>query len=349
MEARPTLQDIADLVGVGKATVSLALRNHPKISTATRDRVKAAAEKLGYRPDPALSKIAAHRWRSREHPSDFVVAFITMRHPWTRSEPLVEMRLAAREHGARFGYVVEHFCLDDYSGAAQLSRVLLNRGIRGVLLGQLFCDDFLQQFQWDSFCCVSCQVGYVKPPVNLVLPDFHHAVVQAWQEAARAGAQRIGVALLGEMEAVDLFDKVSAVLYCQSRVTPDLPRLPVCHFPPSDRAPFAAWMETEQPDVVLGFNDGVYWWLREIGRLVPQEVGFVSLDTVPVRLTENLRLTGMDPDYSQIGRTALEQLDLLLRTNQQGIPARPLTVHVPYVWIAGDTLMRTPEPVAAAR
>ena len=78
MESRPTLQDIAKLAGVGKATVSLALRNDPKITAATRERVRVAAEQLHYRPDPALARIAAHRWRTREHPSDITVAFITM-------------------------------------------------------------------------------------------------------------------------------------------------------------------------------------------------------------------------------------------------------------------------------
>jgi hypothetical protein len=39
-----------------------------------------------------------------------------------------------------------------------------------------------------------------------------------------------------------------------------------------------------------------------------------------------------------IGRTSVEQLDLLLRANRSGIPARPLSVHVPSEWIVGETL-----------
>jgi hypothetical protein len=34
----------------------------------------------------------------------------------------------------------------------------------------------------------------------------------------------------------------------------------------------------------------------------------------------------------------VEQLDLLLRTNQHGIPTQPLSVHVPSDWIAGETM-----------
>ncbi|HRE82426.1 MAG TPA: helix-turn-helix domain-containing protein, partial [Opitutaceae bacterium] len=66
-----------------KATVSLALRNHPKIPEVTRQRLQRLAESLGYRPDPALARIAAHRWKTRDHPSEFVIAFVSCSHPWS--------------------------------------------------------------------------------------------------------------------------------------------------------------------------------------------------------------------------------------------------------------------------
>lgn len=42
----PTLQDIADVCDVTKTTVSLALRNHPCISEATRVKIVAAVDKV---------------------------------------------------------------------------------------------------------------------------------------------------------------------------------------------------------------------------------------------------------------------------------------------------------------
>ena len=66
MEKRPTLRDIAKDAGCTNATVSLALRESPRISPETRARVREVAAKLGYRPDPMLSALAAHRWK--RHP-----------------------------------------------------------------------------------------------------------------------------------------------------------------------------------------------------------------------------------------------------------------------------------------
>lgn len=46
-----TIQDIAKLAGVSKATVSLALSNHPRISRETKQRIRAIAEQRGYIPN----------------------------------------------------------------------------------------------------------------------------------------------------------------------------------------------------------------------------------------------------------------------------------------------------------
>jgi DNA-binding LacI/PurR family transcriptional regulator len=61
---RPRLDDVAAEVGVSPATVSLVLRGVPGPSAATRERVQAAAARLGYRPDRAASVLASRRSRS---------------------------------------------------------------------------------------------------------------------------------------------------------------------------------------------------------------------------------------------------------------------------------------------
>ncbi|GHD59927.1 substrate-binding domain-containing protein [Jeongeupia chitinilytica] len=60
---RPTLQDVADLVGVTKMTVSRYLRDPSQVSAALRDSLQQAVEELGYIPSRApdiLSKARSH-------------------------------------------------------------------------------------------------------------------------------------------------------------------------------------------------------------------------------------------------------------------------------------------------
>lgn len=58
---RPRLADVAARVGLSPASVSLVLRGAPGPSPATRARVLAAADALGYRPDRAASMLASRR------------------------------------------------------------------------------------------------------------------------------------------------------------------------------------------------------------------------------------------------------------------------------------------------
>lgn len=59
MTQKPTtLQNIADLLGMHKSTVSLALSGKGNLSQATRERIRSAAEKLGYVPDPLAQRLA---------------------------------------------------------------------------------------------------------------------------------------------------------------------------------------------------------------------------------------------------------------------------------------------------
>ncbi|MFD5751375.1 LacI family DNA-binding transcriptional regulator [Streptomyces sp. NPDC127033] len=60
---RPRLEDVAELVGLSPASVSLVLRNAPGPSAQTRERVLEAAARIGYRPDRTASLLARRRSR----------------------------------------------------------------------------------------------------------------------------------------------------------------------------------------------------------------------------------------------------------------------------------------------
>ncbi|MCL1630218.1 LacI family DNA-binding transcriptional regulator [Roseibaca sp. V10] len=60
--ARPlTLRDVSEASGVSEMTVSRVLRNRDDVSPATRDKVLAAAKKLGYVPNKIAGALASQR------------------------------------------------------------------------------------------------------------------------------------------------------------------------------------------------------------------------------------------------------------------------------------------------
>ena len=53
------MQDIAKAAGVGKATVSLALRNDPRLRPQTCRRIQKIARQMGYRTNATIASLMA--------------------------------------------------------------------------------------------------------------------------------------------------------------------------------------------------------------------------------------------------------------------------------------------------
>jgi LacI family transcriptional regulator len=56
-----TLQHVGDCLGLSRTTISLALRNHPRISPGTKEKVVAVAKKFGYQPDQLARALVTGR------------------------------------------------------------------------------------------------------------------------------------------------------------------------------------------------------------------------------------------------------------------------------------------------
>ena len=88
------MKQVAEAAGVSLNTVSLALRNHRRISVKTRQHVQQVAENLGYRPDPV---VAAGMARLRVHQPDNIGGTLLILHQqseenlfhWARSASAV--------------------------------------------------------------------------------------------------------------------------------------------------------------------------------------------------------------------------------------------------------------------
>lgn len=56
---RPSIRDVAEAAGVSTAAASMALRDKGRMADATRARIRAAAEELGYRPNLHARSLAS--------------------------------------------------------------------------------------------------------------------------------------------------------------------------------------------------------------------------------------------------------------------------------------------------
>lgn len=64
MSRRPTIGDVAKLAGVSRATVSFVLNNRPGVAADTQQRVRSAAEELGWTPSSSARALSTGRVRA---------------------------------------------------------------------------------------------------------------------------------------------------------------------------------------------------------------------------------------------------------------------------------------------
>jgi LacI family transcriptional regulator len=332
---RTSQKDIAAKAGVDKSTVSLALRDHPSISPATRERIKQIAASLGYRPDPALALIARHRWGNQAGVPTHVLAYVMA--PPSASHLTPQLRLVdpAKARAGERGFDLQVFNSGDYPSGEALSRVLFNRGIQGLLLAPLphSKGPMSLRLDWSKFTTVSCMLGWERPPLHVVEFDWFQAIRRSWAEVLARGYRRIGPAFLGhEPPSENDMACLGAVRAEQARLGRGHKVIPPAVTSPRDRDGFLAWFRKHKPDVVLGFNDLVLEWMEEAGARVPEDVGFVSF--TPHREG----ISGMERRHEHMARAGVDLLVAKLREFEVGIPPIQQTVLIEPKWIEGRTL-----------
>lgn len=118
------LTDVADSVGVSRATASLVMRDSPRVAAATRDRVLAAAERLGY----VYNRSAASLRMSRTHTVGLVVTDIT-------NSVFAEIAIGVETALAKAGYIVLLAnTFDDVDRQQAILNALAEHRVDGVVL-----------------------------------------------------------------------------------------------------------------------------------------------------------------------------------------------------------------------
>lgn len=324
------MRDVAERLRLSTATVSMALRDSAKIPPATKARVVKVAREMGYESDPMLSALASRRWVHHKVPEGSTLAVLA--DGWV--EGLDGMTLQA----AALGYQVEVFQIGDYPDPQRLADVIYNRGILGVIVGQIFKPGFCARFDWSRFAAVACSEGYERPPVHLVMPNHFKAVQEAWDHAWAEGCRRIGLALFDAPLAIDYHERCAAFLERQ-RQAPERDRIPICVVSTAPgRNPerhlrmvreLRTWLDRWKPDMVLGFNGYFYWILRDTGWKVPRDVKFYDL-----WMWEGAKriMPGFFLSRAELGRRAVEYLVTLIRAGDRGIPPNPITLSMGFTW-----------------
>lgn len=329
-----TLKHIGDQCAVSKATVSLALRDDPRIPEATRGKIKQAAAKLGYRMNPLVSAHSAYVRNARQPKMSTVLGYLTN---WAaNAQPAsshVNQRILAGMHARarEIGYRVDHFqLLEQGLTERRLSQILAARNIMGIVVADLAKAHSSLDLDWQNVASVTIGHGLRAPLIHRVCHDQYGSMRLLLAELTALGYRRIGLAM--EQRQDERTNNLILAAYlahqCQHGNAPLLPLLPAGW----NKEVFLKWQRKNKPDVVVSVLDDVVVWLRESDIAVPGQVGFAS---VCVLKPDG---SGIHQHFEAIGAAAVNLLVSQLYTNQRGLPEHPQTNFILGSWRLGKTV-----------
>ncbi|MCC5021834.1 MAG: LacI family DNA-binding transcriptional regulator [Candidatus Synoicihabitans palmerolidicus] len=197
------MRDVAAHSGLSRSTVSLVLRNSPSIPEATRQRVMASVEALGYRPNPLVSALMSFRNQRQLQDRHTVLAYLTTHPPpassWKKVEVYAAMFRGAQARAGELGFRLEEFWLRSQGmSSRRMAEVLRSRGILGVIVNPLPEGERTLDFNLQKFAAVGLGVRVLSPVIEQVATDNFQAGAEAIRRCRQLGYQRIGFVMSHE-------------------------------------------------------------------------------------------------------------------------------------------------------
>ncbi len=317
-------------------TVSLALRNHPRIPAETRDRVREVADRVGYRPNALLRALSAGIRKGPPADRSPVLSFINPFRDldeWNARPRLRKFFEGARARAERLGYTLDPFWLGEpRMNAARVGQILEARGILGVVLGGLPTARGHLSLRLDKFAVAAQGYSVVRPALHRSCHHHADGMAQALRQGRKLGAKRIGLALTTERSArvnqlwLGQYAAAHLLSSARRRVTP-------CLAPTLSKSHIRTWLEKARPDFVLTAHSDVCHWIAEWSRRTGTDCGFAHLDLHPELFPG---WHGIDQDQQAVGARAVELVVEQLHRNQFGIPPRPKIVLTAGRWVQAE-------------
>jgi DNA-binding LacI/PurR family transcriptional regulator len=333
------MQDIADRAGVTRAAVSMALRNHPRIGAATRQRIQQIAAELGYRPNPMISALMANLRTGRSDSPNCMIAVVISREwdLWRRSPLARKLDEGIVERATALGYGIDYLSLRDLKGnAARLSQVLFARGIQGLIITSFLRPTPSLPLEWDHFSAVMLDYSISEPVLHRICNNQFHTITLIMDQVVRRGCRRVGMCIQKDTDVrIDHVWEAGFLLHQQR--FPRKNRIPAQLVPKHERRLFLEWAAATRPDVVLSDSLDVWGWIRS----AKLPCDYVHMQWTP----ESGDCAGIDQNFDLVGGAAVDALVGMIHRNERGVPDNPKTIMVEGTWREGASLNRLPAPV----
>lgn len=341
--SKVVLEDLARAAGVHRSTVSLALRDHPRISKEVRERIQRLAGEMGYRVNPLVAALMQSR-RSGRKVRDVVLAYVTnhpTRYGWRpQYHDRPDYFPGAEARALELGYKLEHFWLAEAGMSPErLSDILTVRGIHGVIVGRMPPGEKRVRLLWERFSCVALGLTLLEPNLHRVAEDHFVSAGRALDHMLALGYRRIGFVFSDIDDSPAVGDRLLGA-YLRRMISAGLDSRIDPYFFEEGADPvqrFKAWLERWQPDSVIATHSRpVMAWLKQLKLRVPGDIGVATLTNH--HLEDGC--AGIRCDSAKLGGLGIEMLVGLMHRGETGVPDDPHEVLLGGDWLDGRTLGR---------
>ncbi len=328
-----TLRDVARKAGVSPMSVSRALRGHAGVAEHTRKHILQCVEDLDYRAHPFVSALMRHVRGGRRLEYLSTIAHLVQSKAALAASPFYRTYdAAARQRAEELGYRLEVFGLDDLRmSIRRFERVLIARGIRGMLLGSLQPDAPLySQLDWSKFAAITLGYARVRPALPRSVTDHFIGMQIALQQLRLRGYKRIGFYTDAVVDEWTNHRWSGAFLWehraCKDSTAPHIAKNP-------GEASFKTWLRTYRPDAIVSNCMRVWDWIRAM-RERTDIPGFVHLDYLP----SMSGIAGIDQRPGAIAAAAVDAVTTQLERQELGPSEMPRSTMLEPVWKDGGSI-----------
>ena len=328
-----TIKDIARMSGVGVATVSRVLNNHPDVSENTRRRVLAVVAEQGFQPNAN-----AKRLKQQVSASIAVIVKGARNMLFADLVERIQQLLQAAGQDASLHYLDE-----DDNEVARAVRLCRERKPLGILFLGGDLEFFQAEFAQIAVPCVlltNCARELGFPNLSSLTTDDEEAASQVIRYLAAQGHRRIGL-LGGNWSSTQIsYRRVQGCLRAFDALKlPFDPRWrESCRYSFSDGYDTAKRLLERCPELTALFcaSDvtaiGAIRAISDLGLRVPQDISVVGYDGIPLGQFSLPRLATVRQDAQQLARQGVALLDSLRN--------RRLPIHdvVPFRLIPGESV-----------
>jgi LacI family transcriptional regulator len=329
------MRELAALAGVSVMTVSRALKNNPRISQATRERIRALADQHGYRINPLVSAQMANIRARRLVEYEATIGLLIYTPPsglWIGARKVIDGILETCED---LGFRCDVFDLADTNvRQSNLNRILKSRGIQAVIEAPMIDDLTHYDIDLSDLIVISSNPGTLPQTFHRVCPDHYGNMDMLLRKIYQCGFRRPGLMVPRDID--DRLNHLWSSRFLAFQQTEKLGKIPP-YMPhtTSDFSTerFARWLGRHKPDILIVTSQELFdeRFFENAGLKIPD-----NIEVAKININDrNKGFSGIDLMSKEVGRSCVDLLARLMYQNEYGKPDKPISILVPGEWVLG--------------